>query len=95
MSRGAPHGFPAAKEEERHPVFIKKIKLKKRIERARLYICGLGLYETGIDGQKIGNEYLTPYCNDYNEWVQYQTFDVTEALNKDFAEKAESVFPSF
>ncbi|HUM83091.1 MAG TPA: family 78 glycoside hydrolase catalytic domain [Lachnospiraceae bacterium] len=81
-----------SKEEERHPVFIKKIKLKKRIERARLYICGLGLYEAGIDGQKIGNEYLTPYCNDYNEWVQYQTFDVTEALNKDFAEKAESVF---
>lgn len=32
--------------------------------------------------QRIGEEYLTPYCNNYQEWVQYQTFDVTEYLQK-------------
>lgn len=30
--------------------------------------------------KRIGEEYLTPYSNDYNEWVQYQTYDVTELL---------------
>ncbi len=29
---------------------------------------------------KIGNEYLTPYQNNYNRWVQYQTYDVTEQV---------------
>jgi alpha-L-rhamnosidase len=31
---------------------------------------------------QIGDEYLTPYSNDYNEWVQYQTFDMTEHLKQ-------------
>lgn len=76
--------------EARHPYFERHIDLKKKVEKARLYICGLGLYEAyytqdgaGTDcagSMRIGNEYLTPYSNDYNEWVQYQTFDVTEQL---------------
>ena len=49
---------------------------------ARLYICGLGLYEATLNGEKIGNEYLTPYCNNYNRWLQYQTYDITTALQK-------------
>ena len=31
----------------------------------------------------IGEEDLTPYSNDYNAWVQYQTYDVTEAFGKE------------
>lgn len=64
----------------RHPVFQKEIPVHGRLESARLYICGLGLYEAEINGQKVGDEYLTPYCNNYRDWLQYQTFDVTEAL---------------
>ncbi len=66
----------------RHPIFEKRISLKKKVRRARLYICGLGLYEVCFDGKRIGKEYLAPYCNDYNEWVQYQTYDLTEELQK-------------
>ena len=32
---------------------------------------------------KIGEEFLAPYCNNYNEWVQYQTYDVTEQLKEE------------
>lgn len=67
-------------DEPRHPVFEKEIVPEKPIKQARLYICGLGLYEAFYNGQRIGKEYLTPYCNDYNEWVQYQTFDVTDEI---------------
>ena len=77
--------------EKRHPYFEKRISPKKDVEKARLYISGLGLYEAYFIPQKdeaagepvrIGQEYLTPYCNDYNEWVQYQTYDVTELVGE-------------
>lgn len=54
----------------------------KRVVRARLYICGLGLYEAYLNGEKIGEEYLTPYYHDYNLWLQYQTFDVTAQIQE-------------
>lgn len=66
--------------EKRHPYFEKDILPEKTVEKARLYVCGLGLYEAFWNGEKIGDEYLTPYSNDYNEWIQYQTYDVTEQL---------------
>ena len=74
--------------EKRHPYFEKEIEITKPVKRARLYISGLGLYEafyqTGSGDlgreERIGEEYLTPYSNDYNEWVQYQTYDVTDLL---------------
>ena len=66
-------------DEPRHPVFVKQIQTKD-VKEARLYICGLGLYETYIDGEKISDEFLTPYCNNYEKWLQYQTYDVTRQL---------------
>lgn len=82
--------------EKRHPYFEKRVELKGAVKEARLYICGLGLYEAyyapdgrerqdgdgRISSVRIGKEHLTPYSNDYNEWVQYQTFDVTELLKE-------------
>lgn len=65
---------------ERHPVFEKEIVAQKEIQKARLYICGLGLYEASINGEKIGNEFMTPYFNGYHQWVQYQTYDITDQL---------------
>ena len=32
-------------QQKRHPIFKKKISLRGKVIRARLYICGLGLYE--------------------------------------------------
>lgn len=66
-------------EEPRHPVFHKKIELDpaKKVACARLYISGLGLYRAWIAGQAVGDEFLTPYCNNYLSWIQYQTYDVT------------------
>ncbi len=68
--------------ETRHPVFSKEICPGGDVVSARLYICGLGLYEACWNGEKIGGEYLAPYCNNYNAWVQYQTFDMTECFQQ-------------
>lgn len=87
--------FETAKEDEpweaqwitcenqsRHPVFYRDIAVTKPLAAARLYLCGLGLYEAEINGVRVGEEYLTPYCNNYRRWLQYQTYDVTEALRR-------------
>ncbi len=68
--------------EPRHPVFETGIPAFPDAVQARLYICGLGLYEVSFNGKKIGDEYLTPYCNDYHLWSQYQTFDLTEQVRE-------------
>lgn len=76
-------------KEKRHPYFEKDVRVDKPVRWARLYISGLGLYEAFYQAKqgdaagslhRIGEEYLTPYSNDYNEWVQYQTYDVTSLL---------------
>lgn len=75
--------------EKRHPYFEKEIRTKGKVEQARLYICGLGLYEAYYEEKadadsrsvhRIGDEYMTPYSNDYNQWGQYQTYDVTGVM---------------
>lgn len=68
---------PDWEEQSVHPLLRRGFSIHKDIARARLYICGLGLYEAEINGQRVGDEYFTPYCNSYNNWIQYQTFDVT------------------
>lgn len=68
--------------EPRHPYFEKEIIPKQKVERARLYISGLGLYEAYFAGNRIGEEFFAPYSNDYNRWIQYQTYDVTEQLHE-------------
>lgn len=63
-----------------HPILYRQFELPARPVRARAYICGLGLYHFALNGEKVGNEHLTPYCNAYDQWIQYQTFDITGQL---------------
>ena len=74
------------KNETRLPEFRHAFSLPdKQIASARLYICGLGLYEAELNGRRVGEERLTPYCNNYTEWVQAQTYDITEFLTQENA----------
>ncbi|MBI1280090.1 MAG: Bacterial alpha-L-rhamnosidase [Anaerolineaceae bacterium] len=63
-----------------HPTLYQHFELHSPVANARAYICGLGLYHFELNGQKVGEEYFTPYCNAYDQWIQYQTFDITEVL---------------
>jgi alpha-L-rhamnosidase len=63
-----------------HPILYRHFDLPSRAVAARAYICGLGLYHFELNGKKVGDEHFTPYCNAYDQWIQYQTFDVTDQL---------------
>lgn len=52
------------------------------LKRARLYVGCAGLYTLYINDQRVGTEYLTPYCNAYDAWMQVITHDVTEYLRE-------------
>jgi len=76
------HWITCDSNQPRHPILTKELPVSKPIASARLYICGLGLYEAFLNGERIGQEYFTPYSNNYKQWLQYQTFDITEQLQK-------------
>ena len=70
-----------ARQMERMPLVRKLFRLPaKPIRKARVYATGLGIYELYLNGEKIGDEYLAPGFHSYDFWQQYQTYDVTEAL---------------
>lgn len=63
-----------------HPVIYKNFYMDKVVKSARAYVSGLGLYEISLNNIKVGNEYLSPNCTNYDKFIQYQTYDVTDQL---------------
>ncbi len=68
--------------EQVQPLFRKIFDIPRKIRRAWVSISCLGLFELYINGRKAGEEYLTPYCTHYTNWLQYLTWDVTALLKK-------------
>lgn len=68
--------------DEYHPVFFREFETEEPVKRARLYICGLGLFQARLNGEKVGEEVLTPYYSNYHDEEQYLTFDVTQQIRE-------------
>lgn len=49
---------------------------------ARMYMCGLGVYECYLNGKKVGDEYLAPGYHSYDFHLQAQTYDVSNLLKQ-------------
>ncbi len=64
------------------PLFRKEFEVAKKIKEATLYITGLGQYEASINGQKVGNSFLTPGWTNYDKTVFYNSYDVTRMLQQ-------------
>jgi len=64
------------------PLFRKEFEVSKKIKEATLYITGLGQYEASINGQKVGNGFLTPGWTNYDKTVFYNSYDVTGMLRQ-------------
>jgi alpha-L-rhamnosidase len=59
-----------------------EFKIDKKIKKARVYASGLGGYEMYVNGSRVGDAVFTPGWTDYPKRIQYQTYDVTDLLNK-------------
>lgn len=54
----------------------------KQIKEAVAYVCGLGLYEFSLNGEKVGDSEFAPLVSDYDKTIYYNTYDVTEYLKQ-------------
>lgn len=70
-------------KKERYPAdcFRKAFNVSD-IQKARLYITACGLYEAKLNGNRVGDFMLAPGITDYRKRVQYQTYDVTDLLQR-------------
>lgn len=62
------------------PYIRNEFEIDGEIAEARIYACGLGLYELELNGEKVGDEYLMPGYHAYDQMLEYQTYDITDQL---------------
>ncbi len=55
----------------------KEFPVSRTVKRATVYFSGLGLSELYLNGQKVGEDVLSPGLTDYDKRVLYVTHDVT------------------
>lgn len=65
------------------PVFKRNFECRGKVARARLYITSLGVYEAVLNGKRVGNFIMAPGWTAYDKRHQYQTYDITELLQKE------------
>lgn len=58
--------------------FRTTFEVEGKVEKARLYITACGMYETKINGKRVGDFVLAPGSTDFRKRVHYQTYDVTD-----------------
>jgi alpha-L-rhamnosidase len=62
------------------PLLRTEFAVDKPVERARVYVSGLGYCELRLNGERVGDGELHPDRNDYDDRVPYETYDVTDAV---------------
>ena len=67
-------------EDKKRSPYIRKKFHVQNIQKARLYITGLGLYWLEVNGKRVCEEYFTPGCTSVNHLVQIYTYDLTDLL---------------
>jgi alpha-L-rhamnosidase len=60
----------------------KEFSVEKKISRATVSFCGLGLSELYVNGNKIGDAVLSPAFAQYDKRSFYVTYDVTKNLSR-------------
>lgn len=68
-------------EDRFAPVFKRNFSIKTDIKSARVYLCGLGLFELRVNSVTADDTLLNPAHTQYSSTVLYRAFDVTSLLN--------------
>jgi alpha-L-rhamnosidase len=73
---------PVASALRPAPYLRRSFTLAGPVATARLQVTALGLYEARLNGQRVGDAFLTPGWTDYGQRVLYQAYDVTALLRE-------------
>ncbi len=64
----------------RSPILRRSFRLPRAAARARSYVTALGLVDLAINGRPVGADRLAPGWTDYEQRIQYRTYDVLDLL---------------
>lgn len=73
---------PIDQTVSRVPMLRRDFTLSEPVRRARLFVTARGFYEFYLNGKRIGDQELAPGYTDYAKRIEYQAYDVTDALRK-------------
>jgi alpha-L-rhamnosidase len=62
------------------PILTGTVVLPEGVVRARLYATAHGVYAAELNGQRVGEQELTPGWTAYQHRLRYQTYDVTDLV---------------
>ena len=60
--------------------FRTRFTARGHVQRAWIEATALGVYELQLNGVKVGDQYFAPGFTSYRHHIQYQTYDVTDAI---------------
>ena len=69
--------LPAAAAES---LLRKEFSVSKTVTAARIYASARGVYELSLNGKRVGDQQLAPGWTNYNERIDFQTYDVTDLV---------------
>ena len=72
--------FRANKNSVSAQYIRKKFLVEKEFDEAYLTVCGLGYFESFVNGAKTGDDILSPAYTRYDEETYYMQYDVTDKL---------------
>lgn len=75
---------PLTAESQGHPspLLRKEFNVTRPVTSAIAYITAHGLYEAQLNGQRVGDDCLTPGWTSYNHRLQYQAYDVSSLVRQ-------------
>ncbi|MDT8390306.1 MAG: family 78 glycoside hydrolase catalytic domain [Lentisphaeria bacterium] len=77
-----PPELAAFEPEHRAPLLRREFVLEQPVKRARAFVCGLGLFELRLNGEKVGDDVLATPRTDFRKRAFYSTYDITERLQR-------------
>ncbi|VAX20187.1 alpha-L-rhamnosidase [hydrothermal vent metagenome] len=70
------------KHDGRSLLLRNEFECPQNIKNAKVYVTGLGYYEFYLNGKRVGDHVLSPAKTNYAKEVLYDTYDVTDQLQK-------------
>lgn len=64
------------------PMFRREFTLTGNIKKATVNISGLGHYELFMNGEKVGDHFLSPGWTNYSKRILYNTFEITNLIKE-------------
>lgn len=64
------------------PWLRKTVQLKRRPERAVMFVASVGYHELYVNGEKVGDHVLAPAVSDHTTRARYMAYDIAPYLHK-------------